>query len=335
MNYQINKIKSYEINLVVSLDQKDLDHYVNEARKYLANNLKIKGFRQGRAPLEITKDRLDKEEVLNTAFNLAFKQSFSDILKKEKIDLIDAGKFEIKENSPVRMIYSVLLTVFPEFKITDYKNIRVEKKEVFVSDKEIDKTLEFIRNSRKQNGILPEFTDEFAKSLDQFKDLKELKENVSGGLKEEKEIKESHRIQILVLDKIAEATKIEAPPSLIERRLDQMILDLDADLHREGRELGLFLAKINKTQDEFRNEWKPKAESLVKKSLIMKKISEIEGIKINPEEVKLRMAQFFQNFSTPDEVQKKIDLEKLASQIEEILLNQKVLSFLEKEAIKN
>lgn len=336
MNYQINKIKSYEMNLIVTLDQKDLDHHLNEAKKHLANNLKIEGFRLGKAPLEITKDRLDKEEVLNTAFNFAFKQSFGDILIKEKIDLIDAGKFEVKENSPIRMTYSVSLTVFPEFKLADYKNIRVKKNEVFVSEEEIGKTLEFIRNSKKQNGVLlPELTNEFAKSLGQFRDLKQLNESVGEGLKEEKEIKESQRIQAFVLDKIAEATKIEVPPSLIDRQLDQMILDLDADLHRDGMELGLFLAKINKTQEELRNEWKPKAELLVKKALIMKKISKIEGIKIDPEEVKLKMGRFFQNFSTPDEIQKNIDLEKLTGQIEEILLNQKVLSFLEKEAIQN
>lgn len=336
MNYQINKIKSYQIDLVVTLDQKDLDYYLNEARKHLANNLKIEGFRLGKAPLEITKDRLDKEEVLNTAFNFAFKQSFGDILIKEKIDLVDAGKFEVKENSPVRMTYSVLLTVFPEFKLADYKNIRVKKNEVFVSGEEISKALEFIRDSKKQNGApLPELTDEFAKSLGRFSDLKQLKESVGKGLKEEKEIKESQRIQAFVLDKIAEATKIEAPPSLIEGQLDQMILDLDADLHRDGMELGLFLAKINKTQDELRDEWRLKAELLVKKSLIMKKISKIEGIKVDSEEVRLRMGQFFQNFSTPDEIQKNIDLQKLAGQIEQILLNQKVLSFLEKEAIQN
>ena len=335
MKYQINKIRSYQADLIVTLDQKDLDYYLNEARKHLANNLKIKGFRPGKAPLEITKDKLDKEEVLNTAFNFAFKQSFGDILIKEKIDLIDAGKFEVKENSPVQMTYSVSLTVFPEFELAGYKNIRVKKNEVFISEEEIDKTIEFIRNSKKQNGTLPELTDEFAKSLGQFRDLKQLKESVGEGLKEEKEIKESQRIQAFVLDKITETTKIEAPPSLIGQQLDQMILNLDADLHRDGMELGLFLAKINKTQDELRNEWRPKAELLVKKTLIVKKISVIEGIKIDSEEIKLRMSQFFQNFSTPNEVQKNVDLQKLAGQIEQILLNQKVLSFLEKEAIQN
>ncbi|MBI4117309.1 MAG: hypothetical protein HY451_01350 [Parcubacteria group bacterium] len=336
MNYQINKTKSYEINLVVTLDQEDLDYYLNEARKYLANNLKIEGFRPGKAPLEIAKDRLDKKEVLNTAFNSAFRQSFSDILMKEKIDLIDAGKFEIKENSPLRLIYSVSLTVFPEFKLAGYKNIRAKKNEVSVSEEEIDKTLEFIRDSNKQDGAsLPELNDEFARSLGRFRDLKQLKESLGEGLKEEKEIKESQRIQAFVLDKIAEATKIEAPPSLIDGQLDQMILDLDADLHRNGMELGLFLAKNNKTRDELRNEWKSKAELLVKKALIMKKISKLENIKVDPEEVKLRVGQFFQNFSSPDGIEKNVDLQKLGGQIEEVLLNQKVLSFLEKEAIQN
>jgi len=333
MKYNLKKNKSYLVNLVVTLDQNDLGHYLEEARKDLANNLRIRGFRKGRAPLEITKDKLNEGHVLNKALDLAMKQSFGEILTKEKIELVDAGSFEVKENSPNRMVYSILLTVFPEFKMADYKNIRIKKNDISVSEEEIDKTVEFIRNSKKQNGVLPEITDEFAKSLGQFKDLKEFRVSVGGGLEQEKQEKESQRIQTFILDKIAGSTKIEVPPLLVDRQLGQMVFDLDADLHRNGLELGLFLAKIKKTQDELKNEWRPKAEVLVKEALIIKEIAKREDMKVEPDEVRERLNQFLQNFATIEKVQKNIDLPGLASQIQQILLNQKVLAFLEKEAV--
>lgn len=283
-------------------------------------------------PPELAKDKLDKKEVLETAFDFAFKQSFSDVLIKEKFDLINAGKFEIKENSAQKLCYAVLLTVFPEFKVGNYKNIKVSKKITLVSPEEIDKTIEFIRTSKKVNGALPELNDDFAKSLGRFENLGQLRESIGNGLREEKEIKENQRVQSSILDKIAGSTKIEIPPILIDRQLDQMMLDLDADLHREGLELGLFLAKIKKTSDELRNEWRPKAENLVKKALILKEIAKKEDIKVEAGEIKEKISQFVQNFGTTEEAEKSIDLPKLSDQIQQILLNQKVLAFLEREA---
>lgn len=332
MKHSLKKNKSYELKLSVTLDKNDLDYYINEARKHLANDLKVKGFRKGKAPLGIAGDKLDKKEVLETAFNFAFKQSFADILMKEKIDLINAGSLEVRENSAEKLVYSILLTVFPEFRIADYKSIPVKKRDVFVSEEEVAKTLESIRNSRKDGDVVPELNDDFAKSLGRFGNLGELKDSISNGLKKEKEIKESQRVQNFVLDKIAEGTKVEVPPVLTDRQLDGMFLDFDADLHRRGLELGLFLAKIKKTRAELRNEWRPKAEILVKKTLILKEIAKKENIKIEPEEVKEKVNQFLQNFTTVQEAPKNIDLPKLADQIQQILLNQKVLAFLEKEA---
>ena len=333
MNYSIKKIKPYESNLVVTLNKDDLEHYLNEAGKNLANELKLDGFRKGKAPLEVAKDKLDSRALLSAAFDLAFKQSFADVLAKEKLELIDAGNLEVKENSSGRLIYSLRFTVFPDFELADYKNIRIKRNDILpVSLEEIDKTLEFIRNSRKTNGAAPPLTDDFAKSLGRFENLEQLKDSISQGLKEEKEFRESRRIQGLVLDKIAEKTKVEVPPVLLEKQLDQLFLDLDADLHQQGLELGPYLAKIKKTAEDLRNEWRPKAEMLVKKSLLMREVAKKENIKVEPDEVRGKIDSFIGNLGIAGEMEKNIDLQKLAVQIEQLILNQKVLAFLEKEA---
>lgn len=335
MTYSIKKIKSYESILIVTLNKDDLAYHLNEARKNLANELRIDGFRRGRAPVEIAKDKLDAKDVLSAAFDSAFKQSFSDVLTKEKLELIDVGNLEVKENSAVRLVYSVRLTVFPVFSLADYKNIRIKRNAVSISQEEVDKTIELIRDSRKTDGLTPELTDDFAKSLGRFENLEQLRDSVSEGLKNEKEMRESQRIQGLVLDKLAQGTKVEIPPVLLEKQLDQFFLDFDADLHQQGLELGPELAKMKKTSGELRDEWKPKAELLVKKSLIMKEVAKKEGIKVDPTELKEKVGSFLGSFAAPSEAQKNIDLQKLAVQLEQIVLNQKVLAFLEKESVKS
>lgn len=331
MDYKLKEIKSYELVLSVTLDKSDLNGYLIEAQKHLANNLRLDGFRQGKAPLNIARDRLDKSQVLETAFNLAFRQSFADVLSKERLEVIETGNFQVKENSLQKLVYLISLTVFPEFKIKNYKNIKVTRRETEVSDGEIDKVIESIRKSKTNDGATPELTDEFAKSIGRFESVNELKASVSEGLKQEKEAGENQRIQTAILEKIAEDTKIDSPPVLVNRQLDQMMLDLDSDLHREGLELGLFLAKIKKTEEQLKEEWKPKAELLVRKALILKEIARLEKIEVSDEEAREKINEFLGNFPNLEEAEKNIDLAKLADQIKQILLNQKVLAFLEKQ----
>ena len=333
MNYKIKKVKNYALELAVSFDKTDLDGYVFEAKKRLSNDLKIDGFRKGKAPLEISKDKLNPKEVLEIAFDLAFKQSFTDVLMKEKLELIDAGKFEIKENSPEKMSYKVSVTIFPEFKIGNYKNIKIDKKSVSVSQDEIDRALNFIRNSRKKDGSLPELNDDFAKTLGQFQTLEELKKSISEGIRQEKENNEVQRVQSFILDKVVQDTEVEIPSILLERQLEQMMLDLNTDLQQQGVEFGLFLAKIKKTKEELMNDWRAKAEILVKRALLLKEIAKKENIKIEEEEIKEKADGLLKGFPDIEQAEKNIDLPQLFSQIHQVLLNEKVLKFLEREAV--
>lgn len=335
MRYNLKKNKTYELVLTVELDKNELDGFLNEAQKNLANDLKLDGFRQGKAPLDIAKDKLDKNQVLETAFNLAFRQSFADVLSQEKLEVIETGDFQVKENSLQKLVYSVSLVVFPDLRVKDYKKIRVGKKETSVSEGEVDAVIESLRRSRASDGAALELNDDFAKTLGRFDNVAELKANVSEGLKEEKEMRERTRVQAVILDKIAEGVKVDPPPVLVIRQLDQMMLDLDSDLRRQGMEMSLFLAKIKKTESRLREEWKAKAELLVKKALILREIAKLEKIDVGEEEVKGKVQDFLGNFPDIAEAEKKIDLAKLADQIRQIILNQKVLMFLEREALTN
>ena len=332
MNYRLNKNRAYEFNLTVDLDKADLDSCISEAGKYLTNDLKLDGFRRGKVPLDIAKDKLDKNRLMETAFNLAFRQSFSEVLSKEKLEVIETGNFQVKENFPQKLVYSLTLTVFPELEVKNYKKVKIDRKEIFVSRAEVDKVIESIKKSRAADGTVPEINDDFAKSLGRFQNVGELEVSIYEGLKQEKETREKTRVRAALLDKIAENTKVDLPLVLVNRQLDQMMFDLETDLRQQGMELGLFLAKIKKTGGQLRGEWKSKAELLVRKALILKEIARLEEIKVEPEEIKAKVDGFLANLSGVEEAEKKIDLAKLGEQIEQVILNEKVLAFLEKEA---
>jgi trigger factor len=162
--------------------------------------------------------------------------------------------------------------------------------------------------------------------------------SVREGLTMEKEIRERDRVRLAILAKIASTTDIEVPRLLVEERLDKMIQDLDSELHQRGLELGLYLAQINKTQDELRRDWRSQAESQVKMNLITRAVAKGEKLRVEEEEVEEELEIILQRYLLSEgkdgsELLREIDTSELKNKIRDTLLNEKVLEFLEKQNV--
>ena len=181
----------------------------------------------------------------------------------------------------------------------------------------------------------PDLTDDFVKSLGHFKGLKDLEHNVSEGILAEKKVKEGQRVRIELLAAILDRSKIEVPNSMVEERLDDMITNFDNELHLKGMELSLYLAHLNKTEDELRKDWFPEAKKQASFSLILKKIAKEQNISPTPQEIEEVVKQMIQEAALRGEVnQENIDIENLKEVVAGNLVNEKVFSFLERSYIE-
>jgi len=192
---------------------------------------------------------------------------------------------------------------------------------------------------RVEERTLPEINDAFVKSTGRFNNLGELEENIKQGLTLEKEEKEKERMRRAIIEKVAAATTVEIPETLVERQLDAMIQGLDNELHQRGMELGPYLAHLKKTQEDLRKDWKKQAESQVKVSLITKTIAKEEKIDVSEDEIAEELQAVLQQYMTGKEgggmeALQNINPEDLKARIRTVLLNEKVLKFLEEKNSK-
>ena len=146
MNYKLQKNNSHLV-ILVDLDKKDVQNYLSEAEKYLANSLKLKGFRTGKAPADIAKRHLDANEVLSQATDMAIKQTLIEILIREKIEVLDGPEIKIEKNNSSELSFKANLTVFPEVVLGEYISLIAKKQKIIIEEKEINSTLDYIRNS--------------------------------------------------------------------------------------------------------------------------------------------------------------------------------------------
>ena len=148
MNHTLKKIDQNQTELVIELDRNDLKSYIDKVESEMGKGLQLDGFRKGKVPKDLLKKNLDAKQVLESALDLAMRDSLAKTTDKEKLDVLNASSLEIKENTPEKLIYKVMLTLFPEIKIQDFSKLKVAKQEIQVEQKDVDGTLETIKASR-------------------------------------------------------------------------------------------------------------------------------------------------------------------------------------------
>ncbi|MDO8495576.1 MAG: trigger factor [bacterium] len=255
---------------------------------------------------------------------------------KDKGAVIDGGK---SENHPVVLGEGNFIPGFEDhlvgMKKGETKNFSLEVPGDYYQKSVAGKKLDFLVTIKTIKGaILPELTDDFAKSLGKFESVEDLKKNVSRGLQSERDQKERDRVRLLILDKVNEKTEMEVPDKMVEEQLDIMVSNFDQNLHARGLELSLYLTQISKTQDELRKEWRERAVKQIRQGLIMRAISKAEEIKVGEEEVAQAVGALLSRYAGAEELQAKVDPEELKNRAKESLLNEKVFDYLEKENIK-
>ncbi|MEX1064102.1 MAG: trigger factor [Candidatus Paceibacterota bacterium] len=300
----------------VSVEDSEIDKVLNDVQKSRTT------FNEVKRPAE----KGDRAEV--------------DFTIKDKGTVIDGGK---SQNHPVVLGDGLFVPGFEEQIIGmttgETKNFSLKIPLDYYQKAIAGKDLDFeVTVNKVEDRSLPELNDEFAKTLGKFSSMDEVKDNIRKGLTIEKEGKEKDRIRLAILDKIGEKTKIEAPDVLIEKRIDDMISGLDNELHQKGMELGPYLAHIKKTQDDLRKEWRPQAEAQVKMSLIARAVAKEEKLVVSDEDVNNELQAVLQqhvlkNQGDSAEILKDINPDELKRRIKDMLTNEKVFDFLEKNNV--
>lgn len=148
MNHTLKKIDQNQTELTLELTKDDLKNYIDRTEAEFGKDLQLDGFRKGKAPKDLLKKNLDAKQVLESALDLAMKDSLAKTIEKEKMDVLNVSKLEIKENTADKLVYKVVLTLFPEISIQDFSKFKVSTRDVNVEQKDIDSTLETIKSSR-------------------------------------------------------------------------------------------------------------------------------------------------------------------------------------------
>ena len=131
--------------MTLNLNTAEIEGEVSKRLAKIAKNVRMDGFRPGKAPLKLVAARYSGEirgEVLGDALQQRFTQAV------QENDLKVAGYPQFAPGP--EGAFTATFDVFPEIKIGDLSGIKVTRPIVEVSDADVDRTLEVLRKQRVQ-----------------------------------------------------------------------------------------------------------------------------------------------------------------------------------------
>ena len=145
MKTKVKNISDVKVELTISLGVEELKAAEQVALTKLAKEVKIEGFRKGKAPLEMVAAQVDPnvlgQEVIENALSKAVAEAFL----KEKIQAINRPEVDVKKFVPgTELEFTATSEIMPKVELGDYKNLKVKKEKVSVSQKEINETIDQI-----------------------------------------------------------------------------------------------------------------------------------------------------------------------------------------------
>ncbi len=154
---EIKKLPKSEVEIKVSVEWNDWKKYINQAVADVSKEMKIPGFRAGKAPRDIVEKKVGANIILEEAAQKAIQGSYPEVLKKENIEAIGQPKAEILKIAEGNDFeYKIVTAIVPSAEIKDWKskikkvNKEHKDKKVEITDADIEKELTQLAQSRVQ-----------------------------------------------------------------------------------------------------------------------------------------------------------------------------------------
>ena len=154
------ELKSNEKNVVkfeATIENESFQEAVTKSFKKDQKKFNLPGFRKGKSPRKMIELNYGAEVFYEEAVNILLPDVYTNGLDELKLDPIDRPKMDVLEIGKDKdLVLSFEVAVKPEVKLGEYKGVEVESINTVITDEDIDKELEVLR---EQNARLVSVED--------------------------------------------------------------------------------------------------------------------------------------------------------------------------------
>ena len=145
--------------LEFSVDKETFDKAVTAAYRKQVGKITVPGFRKGKAPRSVIEKMYGKGFFYEDAINEVLPDAFDEALKESKLKMVGQPEFDVVSIDENGVVMTAKVAVKPTAKIEGYFGIEAEKKVAEVTDEDVEKEINTVR---ERNAREIEITDDTA-----------------------------------------------------------------------------------------------------------------------------------------------------------------------------
>ncbi|HEX5797101.1 MAG TPA: trigger factor [Candidatus Saccharimonadales bacterium] len=146
MQVSVTNISSTKVKLAISAGVDELSPFKQAVLTRLSKEVKLAGFRPGKAPLNLVEKNVDQTVLQREFLDEAMTALYSHAAAREKIRPVGKPEVNVKKFVPFSQLeFEITTDVVGKAKLADYKNIKLEKPDPEVSAQDINDVLESLQ----------------------------------------------------------------------------------------------------------------------------------------------------------------------------------------------
>lgn len=144
-----------QVELTIEIPIDEIKPYLESAANKISKETKIDGFRPGKVPYNVLKEKVGEQTILQEAAEEIVNKTFLKAIEQEKLPAVGDPQIKIEKIAPGNpLVYKVIVALLPKMKLTDFKKVKVKKEKVEVSEKKFQQTLKDLRKMRATEKVV-------------------------------------------------------------------------------------------------------------------------------------------------------------------------------------
>lgn len=150
MKISVRNLEPTKVKLTVTVEPEELNPYLDAARKEIAKQVNVPGFRKGHVPGKIIDQRIGFAAVAGEAVNDAVPELYSKALDEKKIRPMGQPEFDVQDvpqsaNDETKLKFTATVERRPDIELPEIDGLEIAISKPEVKDEDVDKRLETLR----------------------------------------------------------------------------------------------------------------------------------------------------------------------------------------------
>ena len=131
------------VAIQIEVEPERIEASLDRAARRMAQQVRIPGFRPGKAPRNVVERTVGRPALLQEALDELLPEVYNEVIESEELDPIDQPEFDLESMEP--LVVKAQVPVRPTVTLEDYLSLRAPKPAIEVDEKDIEVALTGLR----------------------------------------------------------------------------------------------------------------------------------------------------------------------------------------------